>query len=346
MKLKKEALFWQFHLLWWLLFMAYSSLPTYKLPEGDTTTIIIFELVHFISLVLVSYGYRHLYKKMNPDENSQSLRVVSPIIGVILLGSIFFILNSDGIFFHYNYHGQVLVLSDRIMYLIDCIWDVSPWFLGFHLFQYARLSYKSKMQLLQAQQTMQRYELDNLRNQLNPHFLFNSLNDIRSLMLTDVHSSRDAMLKLSELLRMTLKLGEHAKIYIHEELELVNNYLSIEKLRFENRLTINFNIDNQAMQNKIPPMSIQLLVENAIKHGVSKLKKGGVVNISIAQDDHTMTIAVENSGQVDQHSIPVSGIGLTNLQKRLKLCFGDNYKFNITAKNSLVMVSMEVPIIH
>jgi LytS/YehU family sensor histidine kinase len=170
-------------------------------------------------------------------------------------------------------------------------------------------------------------QLDNLSAQLNPHFLFNSLNSIKSLVEENPSKARRAIDLLSDLLRSSLYEKDEDLISIQKELELVKDYVELEKLRFEERLSLNINLDESLKQYKIPTLSIQLLVENAIKHGIDTLIKGGTVSLEITASDNKVIIKVLNPGKLT--SKKSKGVGLKNLKERLNLQYKTDASFHL-----------------
>ncbi|MCR9229288.1 MAG: histidine kinase, partial [Flavobacteriaceae bacterium] len=186
-------------------------------------------------------------------------------------------------------------------------------------------------------------QLDNLSAQLNPHFLFNSLNSIKALVLENPKSARRAIDLLSDLLRSSLYEKEQLTVTLAEEMALVKDYVELEKLRFEERLTIKLNIDDSLGNVKIPPLSIQLLVENAIKHGVDKQLQGGTVDITVQNKGNLVEIKVKNPGAFShgEHT----GLGLKNLVERLLLQYEGRAKIEVeTTSDNLVQATLTIPI--
>ena len=183
-------------------------------------------------------------------------------------------------------------------------------------------------------------ELQNLRSQLNPHFLFNALNAIRALIEVDPKKSKDAVTLLSNLLRFSLSTSYDRLISLENELQMVDSYLSLEKIRFEERLNIKKEINDGLKSFKIPAFIIQTLVENAIKHGISKLPKGGEISIHVDLDGDYIFIQVANSGTFGSEKD--LGIGLSNLKKRLELEYKRNFSFSIY-QDDLVFVEIRIP---
>ena len=132
-----------------------------------------------------------------------------------------------------------------------------------------------KLRQAQLQTSLKESQLNTLKGQINPHFMFNSLNNIRGLMLEDVDKARSMLTSLSETLRYSLTKNDLSSIALEDELEMVENYIEISKIQFEDRLSFESHIDEESLTKQIPPMIIQMLIENAIKHGISNIKSGG-----------------------------------------------------------------------
>lgn len=183
-------------------------------------------------------------------------------------------------------------------------------------------------------------ELHNLRSQLNPHFLFNALNAIRALIEVDPKKSKEAVTLLSNMLRFSLSTSYDRLISLENELQMVDSYLRLEKIRFEQRLDIKKEINDDLKSFNIPAFTIQTLIENAIKHGISKLIEGGEISIRVDLDREHVLIQVANSG-IFGNEIDL-GIGLSNLKKRLELEYGNNYTFSIYQAD-MVFVEIRIP---
>ena len=346
MNQNKEKLFWKLHLTWWTIDLLYSTTPTsLKLPEGSITHLTSYYIIIFCSNVGLSYLYRLIYIKINPLEKNRLYLVISPLIGVIILGGTFFLISAHGFFYYYKaLEGQTITIESRILYLIDCIWDTMPWFMGYHLFRFARVSTERELQL---QKSLQDSELDRLRKQLNPHFLFNALNGIKALVLTEPKQSREAIGQLSDLLRLSLKTNLNENIFLGEEVEILENYLSIEKIRFDERMEIEIDIPISLRHYKVLPFCLQILAENAVKHGIGKLKKGGVIKILAEREGNVLMLKVFNTGNLNngsQNSNENTSIGLENLQRRLKINFGEKARFEIEEQNGFVIATIILPL--
>ncbi len=170
---------------------------------------------------------------------------------------------------------------------------------------------------LESQVTAREAEVRALRAQLNPHFLFNSLNSINSLIGGDPEGARKMCETLADFLRRTLNLGARDAVPLSDELALVDRYLGIERVRFGERLAIDRSVDPEAAVCLVPPLLLQPLVENAIKHGVADRVEGGTVRITARRADGRLTIEVENGLDPEAPPRRGEGLGLDNVRRRL-----------------------------
>ncbi len=203
------------------------------------------------------------------------------------------------------------------------------------------LSRNQEIKNLQFTASKNEIELKILREQINPHFLFNSLNSIKALVEIDKDEAKIAITKLSNLLRKSIQLGKNKLITIKEELEIVESYIDLEKIRFEERIQATIIAPQNTYSSLIPPLMIQTLAENAIKHGLSKSIAGGVLYINIKKVENQLQISVQNTGTLDKIE-ESEGIGIFNAKKRLDILFGKKAKFKIFQSNNLVCVEIQI----
>ncbi|NRD24751.1 histidine kinase [Winogradskyella litoriviva] len=201
-----------------------------------------------------------------------------------------------------------------------------------------------KLRQLQLETNLKESQLNTLKGQINPHFMFNSLNNIRGLMLEDVDKARGMLTNLSETLRYSLTKSEVNSIALEDELEMVENYVEISKIQFENRLKFESNIESDTLNIQIPPMIIQMLVENALKHGISNLKSGGIVKLSTIIENNQLQIKVANSGTL-QKSNNSTHLGLQNIKKRLELLYGKDASFTLNEIEKEVIATIKMPLV-
>ena len=210
------------------------------------------------------------------------------------------------------------------MYIFQTLIILLLWSLIYFGFQFFRNYKMAEVEKWKLQASLTDAELIALKAQINPHFIFNCLNNIRALVLEDQEKARDMIARLSDLLRYSLRFSQETTVALNNEIEIVKDYLELESIQAEDRLRYTFNIDPETENREIPPMSIQLLVENAVKHGISQLPDGGSISITSKQNADHLEIAVSNTGQIQSNSSAGTGIGLKNAQDRLKLLFGES----------------------
>ncbi|MEM7108274.1 MAG: histidine kinase [Bacteroidota bacterium] len=189
---------------------------------------------------------------------------------------------------------------------------------------------------------VQKAELMALKAQINPHFIFNALNSIRSLIAEDTENARSALTKLSNLLRYAIQFQARELVTVKEEFEIVKGYLMLEKIQLENRLAVEWSVSEDVLEEFIPAMSIQLLAENAIKHGISSLSQGGTVRISAQKDrDNGLNIAVENTGKLTVNGKSKgTGIGLNNVENRIKALLNAKASIGLSQKSDNTVEAM------
>jgi LytS/YehU family sensor histidine kinase len=186
-------------------------------------------------------------------------------------------------------------------------------------------------------------ELRALKSQINPHFLFNCLNSISALTTTDPAKARDMCVRLSDFLRNTLGLGERESIAWRDELELARTYLEVERVRFGARLQVEMLVDDACAECQVPPLVLQPLIENAIKHGIATMVEGGIVRLESRVESGNLEVSVENDYDPDAPTPRRSGLGLRNVRNRLETRFGSSASFRTGAQNNRFRAEMIFP---
>jgi two-component system, LytTR family, sensor histidine kinase AlgZ len=195
----------------------------------------------------------------------------------------------------------------------------------------------------QAELLSREAQLKALKAQVNPHFLFNSLNSISALTTVDPSRARDMCIRLSDFLRNSLRLGERVSIPFGEELVLAGNYLSVEQIRFGERLKVKQDFDEQCKDCEVPPLLFQPLIENAIKHGIATLVEGGEIGIAGRRLKDTVKVVVENPFDPDAPACEKSGFGLINVRNRLQARYGSGARLDIEVERNLYRVILSFP---
>ena len=186
-------------------------------------------------------------------------------------------------------------------------------------------------------------ELKTLKAQLDPHFLFNSLNSISSLCGSNPATARTLTTLLAEYLRKSLRMGNAESITLSEELELASSYLAIERIRFGPRLELAQDIDETVRGFRVPPLLLQPLVENAVKHGIAQLVEGGTLQIAAARNGSHVRISVDNRCDPDRVAQAGEGIGLQNTRRRVETFYGASARVEIAEEPAHFRVALLLP---
>jgi two-component system, LytTR family, sensor histidine kinase AlgZ len=186
-------------------------------------------------------------------------------------------------------------------------------------------------------------ELRALKAQINPHFLFNSLNSITALTATDPVRAREMCIRLSDFLRNTLGLGERESISWREELQLAKTYLEVEQVRFGARLHVEMDVDEACSECLVPPLVLQPLIENAVKHGIATMIEGGTIKVEGRVNKGLLEVSVENGFDPESPAPRRSGLGLRNVRNRLTTRFGDVAHLTAQSTENRFRAEMVVP---
>lgn len=263
-----------------------------------------------------------------------SSAVVGAILTALVTGLYFAVFPSP--FLHSE--GLLWVYPALYAWIGACLfWNVA--YFASHFFAGFRRAEMEKLQLLMAAQDS---ELRALLAQLNPHFLFNCLNSVRALIVEDPERAQGLVTELSQLLRYSLNAGRRPLVPLREEWEAVEAYLKLETARLEERLQVELAADPGAMAMPLPPMLLQTLVENAVKHGIAPLAEGGRVRIEARLQGGRLRLAVKNSGQLGAGS-DSTRLGLENARERLRLLYGSAARLslqNLGGEHVLAEVSL------
>jgi len=230
-----------------------------------------------------------------------------------------------------------------LMRFIQVATFLMPW-LGFY-FALTNLRNAQREQLARVRldAALREAEVRALKAQLNPHFLFNCLNSLRALVPVEQTRPREAITLLADLLRAALTVGEQTAIPLRDEMETVETYLALEKIRFEERLRVRKEIAAAARDWRVPPFLVQMLVENAVKHGIAMREEGGVVTIGAEVRDGFLYVRVKNPGRIVT-STDSTGLGLNNVRTRLRHLFGPEAGVTLTqAGDDLVIAEAVIP---
>ena len=242
--------------------------------------------------------------------------------------------------------------SKILVFLISYVGSYAVYFISwsalYFAYQYLQKTREVEIEKWKLSASIKDAELNALKAQINPHFIFNSLNNIRSLVVEDSEKARDSITHLSDLLRFSIQFDQYEKVSLEKELEVVKDYLNLEAIQLEERLKYRFIIDKQSKETMIPPMIIQTLVENAIKHSINNLPNGGEIIVESKLNHEFVNIYVKNTGQLRPHAATKGrrrGIGISNSKERLRLLYGEQASLTIENMNeNMVCATVKVPL--
>jgi len=346
---KSISLYWKCQLLGWGTVSIYWAYVVFSRDNyGYFFTFLNYVLDISIGIVL-THGYRFVALKLQWSALSLRQLFVRIVPAIILLAILYmWIVDLKWYYYWSVFGGKEVDLWESLTYwdpvLLTGLRLMAIWILAYHLYHYYQKEIETAQQNAELSIIAKQAQLDNLSEQLNPHFLFNSLNSIKSLVIENPKTARRAIDLLSDILRSSLYEKDASFISIKNELGLVKDYVELEKVRFEERLNMVITMDEALEGYMILPLSIQLLVENAIKHGIDKRIHGGSIILSIVEKDGQLVIVVQNPGQIVDHGAE-TGIGIKNLTKRLLLQYNGEASF--TLKNDAedqVTATLIIPI--
>ena len=330
-KLNKIPKYWLFQGLGWTLFTGINIFfaLTYKLFDQQfILRISLYVLVGFF----MSHFMRQLIKRMRLLQKSLNLQ----LIGFVLVSFVFAVLIGTietymSMLFNLEYkeESRFDLLQKITSNMFTSFIYLFIWNCIYFIYHYVSESRKNQLDNLQLEALVKSLELKTIKSHINPHFIFNALNSIRALIDEDPTRARQAVTGLSNILRSSMQSDQLEIITLKKELDIVKDYLALELIRFEDRLKVNYQIDEETLDHPIPPMMLQTLVENAIKHGIGKQVEGGQITIATNEDGGFYTLSVINSGKLEMQD-GHEGFGLQSTSNRLSLIFGNKALFSIT----------------
>ena len=335
-------------IVWWLawLFLALGQSVLFYYVYGSFITIsIIDSLVSLLIYSGIGLSLWYPFSFFNKGE----IRTTVIISNIVVSGAI-----SISLWVLITKYLMLLVVPDKSIYLT--YWDDTfPYRIGTGVFIYGimilsyylfvSLSNLSEKNAKEArlETLLKETELKMLRSQINPHFLFNSLNSISSLTITDPDKARDMVIKLSEFMRYALSKKDEQPVSFRSELENLRLYLDIEKVRFGDRLSIEENIDENCLEIKMPVMILQPLYENAVKHGVYESTECVRIKTQANITDGHIKITISNNYDAAPSSKRGTGTGLLNVARRLELFFGNAASIKALKENGIYTVNLFIP---
>ncbi|MBA4053121.1 MAG: histidine kinase [Marivirga sp.] len=302
-----------------------------------------FFLVEAFICLVITHGFRSLLKRWKWIYLPMHKLIPSVLLAIFIMGLMVYFLRIPvnimlGRLFNPRtaFDIQEILGLSWFYFTLFFLWTI--FYFTFHYFDQYNKSLKYEASMIEI-------ELNNLKSQLNPHFIFNALNSIRALVDENPKKSKQAINQLSNILRNSLASDKKGLTNFDEELKIVKDYLGLESIRFEERLKTEFDIHPDSQRFLVPPLMIQTLVENGIKHGISKLTPGGIIQLKTDVVNDRLKIHIRNSGHlVNGTKRSKSGLGLKNTVQRLKLIYGDDASFRIVNENdNFVLTELVIP---
>ena len=301
--------------------------------------------LNIIIVIALTHNFRKIIKKYGWVEIGIDKVIPRILLAVGFMSILMALVNIPLDSYLLREHEEANLWS--FFYILQFIFSWAKPLMIWTLFYYASHYFERKSEVevdkIRLESSVKETESKVLRAQMNPHFMFNALNSIRALILEDPDKAQKAVTQLSNILRSSLLADRRKTVSLSEEMRTVDDYLALEKIRYEERLQIRKNIYPETMTVQVPPMLLQTLVENAIKHGVSKPVKGGFVSIEAKVVGTNLIIIISNTGILE--STESEGFGLQNTAHRLELLFGIESKFKIyQSSKDVVAAEIVIPI--
>jgi two-component system, LytTR family, sensor kinase len=303
-----------------------------------------FALFGIIGIVL-THGYRQFLYAIRYWQRPMVLQLSVFVLFAIIISTILYIVATWVNSLYYPEKDFALINARTLMYIVNWSRYVLVWLLCYHAFKLFENNITKEVERKEVMLQKQLLEMEVLRSQINPHFLFNTLNCIRSLINSSPQKAREAATLLSEVLRYTLNYEKSMTVPLSQELMMAEKYLQLEKLRFAERLVYSIEAPEGTGGLQVPPVLVLTLAENAIKHGIGKLVQGGELHIRVQKDKSDAKIVVENSGYFMYHTEEELGKGLLNTQKRLEFVYPGKGIFTIkNGARGMVNATISIPL--
>lgn len=341
--MSKKSIYWICQVGGWLFFVLLNALLL-KLDNSLNIDVAKSLSILLVSGILLSHLYRNLIIRSGWLKLSTGRLIPRAIASIfvfaVLMELMQFILEwMAGIADSERYSTSSIIYNLLVLSLLFFFWSII-----YFLVHYIENYKKAEIENFKWQASINEIELNKLKSQLNPHFMFNAMNSIRALVDENPGKSKEAITQLSNILRNTLQMGKNKVIPFEEEMKIVSDYLALESIRYEERLKSSVQIHGNCHLFYLPPLMVQTLVENGIKHGISRLTEGGTIGIFTEVKENRLHISVRNSGQLDDKKESDSGFGIKNTLQRLHLLYGKEASLKIrNENNNTVLTELIIP---
>jgi two-component system LytT family sensor kinase len=343
--MNRKAIYWLCNIGGWFLYVLLYALLNLNKGLNEDKKIWLWFVIFFFGLFF-SHFYRYLIVRLQwlPMHISQVIpRLILSCLSFAVVLAFITVSTQMGLYLMNAAPGteasaiplNQVYLSTILGYLlIFVLWTVI--YFAVHYF----LNYKSaEIENLKWQASITEIELNKLKSQLNPHFVFNCMNSIRALVDEEPAKAKEAVTQLANILRNTLMMGRNRLVPFGEEMKVVKDYLALESIRLEERLIVTMQIAPDSNTFEVPPLMLQTLVENGIKHGIATLTGGGKLDIRSQVEVEGLLIEVRNSGQYKGNTDSETGFGIVNTLQRLALLYEGRARFDIANENNTTVIT-------
>lgn len=349
MKPGRKKLYWLSQICGWSLFVLVNLIIISNYQDIPPERIIVWVILGFLGII-ITHLLRTVIRKNDwldlPLKKTIPRVLMSSLIAAI---SIYTLTTCFSIILG-SFRSEEYRWISSVAAIINLSGISLVWTLIYFSLHYLENYQKAEIESLIWESAVKDFEIKTLKAQLNPHFMFNAMNSIRALIEEDPESAKIVITKLSNILRYSLKIERTETVTLEDEIKAIKDYLDLEKIRFEERLKYSLNISSDSTKVEIPPMMIQTLIENGIKHGISKQTNGGEVSLITRVDSPNggskLKIEIRNTGKLNDDQLRSSrGFGIANTKHRLSLLFGEEASFSIKNENeSTVLCEIIIPI--
>lgn len=326
MSTSKQKIYWFCQFFGWSLLILVEYVA-YVLELGFDADALYLAIANIFLGITLTHLYRLMIRRWNWVRLPFFRLAPRVLLSVLVMASIMTMLNlpMDRIIVPQRMVEEPWLV---IGYIISWGKTMLAWVLSYTAYHYVEENRNAEIERILLKTSIRETEAKVLRSQLNPHFVFNALNSIRALVYENPSKAQQGITQLSNLLRNSLLADRRKTVELREEIKTVEDYLDLEKVRYEDRLRSNINLDGRTLFWQVPPMMLQTLVENAIKHGVSKAVGGGFVDVQSAVVADKLHITIRNTGVLGDKEAS-GGFGLANTAQRLELLYGPEASFHI-----------------
>ena len=341
MGISKQKIYWFCQLFGWTLLILVDYLA-YLLTDGFNADALYLAIANIFLGITLTHLYRLMIRRWNWVRLPFIQLAPRVLFSVFVLAVIMTLVNMP-----IDRHIMPQFLTDEpwiiIGYMLSWGKTMLAWVLSYTVYHYFEQSRTAEIEKILLKTSIRETEAKVLRSQMNPHFVFNALNSIRALVYENPDKAQQGITQLSNLLRNSLLADRRKTVELREEIKTVEDYLALEKVRYEDRLTCRIDLDARTLFWQVPPMMLQTLVENAIKHGVSRAVGGGFVEVRSTIVADKLNINIRNTGVLGDADAS-TGFGLANTAQRLELLYGPEARFQILQeKDRVVCAEITIP---